>query len=59
MADERVWVTIPMSPDMKLRIKKAAARNNSTIAEYLRSVIVTYMQETSEWSLPGPKKGAS
>jgi predicted DNA-binding protein len=57
VVDDRAWVTVPMSPDMKERIEKAAARNEMPRAEYLRIAIRSYMEDTNEWSLRGPKKG--
>ena len=59
MHDERVWVNTPMSADMKTRIAKAAAKNNWTVAKYMRVALTAYMKENSEWSLPGPRKGAT
>ena len=55
---ERAWVTTPMSPEMRVRIKKAAAHNKITMAAYMRMAVTTYMQRQGEWSLRGPQKGA-
>jgi hypothetical protein len=57
--DDRVWVTVPMEEDMKVRIKKAAARNSQAVSEYVRTALISHMQENNEWSLPGPRKGAT
>jgi len=57
MTDDRAWVTVPMSYDMKERIEKASARNQMPRAEYLRIAIRAYMERSGEWSLRGPKKG--
>lgn len=58
MRDDRTWVSIPMSMDMKERIEKASARNDMAKSVYLRMAIRTYMERASEWSLPGPKTGS-
>lgn len=53
----RVSVTVPMSPDMKQRITKAAGRNELSTVRYIRKAIVFYMAANNEWSIPGPRKG--
>jgi len=57
--DDRTWITVPMSEDMKTRIEKAAARNDVSRAEYVRAAIRHHMETENEWTLRGPKKGAS
>ena len=57
VTDDRVWVSIPMPPELKARIVKAAAKNDMSNAEYLRMAVTTYMQRAGEWTVRGPKKG--
>lgn len=59
MSDERVWISVPMPSDMRVRIKKAAARNDMTVAQYMRMAVVEHMRSNQEWSLPGPRKGST
>lgn len=53
----RVSITVPMSPDMKARIIKAAGRNELSSVRYIRKAIAFYMASNNEWSIPGPRKG--
>ena len=54
---DKAWVSIPVTPEIRDRYRKAAARNDMYMAEYLRMAVQAYMERSGEWSLPGPKKG--
>jgi len=55
----RTSVTVPMSPDFKARITKAAGRNEVSTVRYIRTAVERYMKDNAEYSLPGPTKGAA
>jgi len=55
---KRVWISLRVTMEMKNRIKKAAARNEIPMTEYMRIAITTYMLRQGEWSIRGPQKGA-
>jgi len=54
---DKVWVSIPVTSEVRDRYRKAAARNDMSTAAYLRMATRTYMERSGEWALPGPKRG--
>lgn len=56
---ERTFITVPMSPEFRARVVKAAGRNELSTARYIRRAVAQHMEEANEWSIPGPAKGSA
>lgn len=54
--DGRIFISVPMSKEMKTRIVKAALYNDKSTAQYMRKAISEYMKKNREWSIPGPTR---
>lgn len=52
----REFINVPMTPDMKARIVKAAGKNEMSSARYMRNAVMFYMAVHNEWAIPGPSK---
>lgn len=52
----REFINVPMTPDMKARIVKAAGKNEMSSARYMRNAVMFYMASKNEWAIPGPSK---
>lgn len=56
--ENRTFITVPMSQDMKDRITKAAGRRELSTARYIRELMRESMERNNEWAIPGPRKGS-
>jgi hypothetical protein len=56
---ERSFINVPMTPDLKKRVQKAADKYGLTAAAYMRDAAAFKLEANDDWSIPGPRKGAN
>lgn len=52
------FINVPMTPDLKARVTKAAGKNELSNARYIRDAVTAYMEARNEWAIPGPRRNA-
>ena len=50
------YLSVSVTPDQKKRIHKAAAHEELTLSEFVRAIIVEYMETNDLWDLRGPNR---
>lgn len=56
---DRSFINVPMPPDLKKRVTKAADKHGLTAAAYMREAAAFKLVANDDWSIPGPRKGTN
>ena len=57
--DRYKYLSVSVTPDQKRRIKKAAAHEGLTVSQFVRAVVIDYMDQHGLAALRGRTRGKS